>query len=255
MLLRAAVVCLALMVDGSRAADPLTVSAAVSLTDSLEAAAQAYTASGGDPVRFNFAGSNVLARQIVNGAPADVFISADEAQMDVADRAGAIDRATRVPLLGNRLAVITRKGSAAGSLIRRVDDLLREDVRRIALGDPAAVPAGVYARTYLQAVGVWSQVERKIVPVANVRAALTVVENGSADTAIVYETDVPLSTSAVTAFVVTGSAAPRIVYPAAVVASSRQREASKRFLSFLTGPQAMTIFRRFGFIPLAATTH
>ncbi len=255
MLLRAAVVCLALMVDGSRTGDPLTVSAAVSLTDSLETVAKAYTAAGGDPVRFNFAGSNVLARQIVNGAPADVFISADEAQMDVAERAGAIDRATRVPLLGNRLAVITRKGSATGSLITKVDDLLRKDVRRIAIGDPSAVPAGVYARTYLQAAGVWSQVEPKVVPVANVRAALTVVENGSADTAFVYQTDVALSTSAVTAFVVTGSAAPRIVYPAAVVAGSRQPEAAKRFLSFLTGPQAAAIFRRAGFVPLAATTH
>src|SRR5580765_6145700 len=121
MILRAAAVCLALALAGPRAPDPLTVSAAISLTDSLEAVARAYAAAGGDSVRFNFAGSNVLARQIVNGAPADVFISADEAQMDVAERAGAIDRATRVPLLGNRLAVITRKGSATGSRIRKVD--------------------------------------------------------------------------------------------------------------------------------------
>src|SRR6476646_2825040 len=129
MLLRAAVVCLALMVDGSRAGDPLTVSAAVSLTDSLETVAKAYTAAGGGAVRFNFAGSNTLARQLVNGAPADVFISADEAQMDVAERAGAVDRSTRVALLGNRLAVMTRKDNATGSSIRNVRDLLREDVR------------------------------------------------------------------------------------------------------------------------------
>src|SRR3954464_6526080 len=88
------------------AAPPLTVSAAVSLTDSLEAIAGAYTATGGGRVRFNFAGSNVLARQLVNGAPADVFISADEAQMDVAVQGGAVDAGSRVPLLANRLAVI-----------------------------------------------------------------------------------------------------------------------------------------------------
>lgn len=253
MVLRAAMVCLAVALAGSRAPDPLTVSAAISLTDSLETVARAYAASGGDPVRFNFAGSNVLARQIVNGAPADVFISADEAQMDVAERAGAIDRATRVPLLGNRLAVVTRKDNAAAASVRNVGDLVRGDVRRIALGDPSAVPAGVYARTYLQAAGVWPQVESKIVPVANVRAALTVVENGSADVAIVYETDAALSTSAVTTFVATGPAAPRIVYPAAVVARSRQRDAAKRFLVFLSGSQAAPIFRKFGFTPLAAT--
>jgi len=250
MILRAAAVCLALALAGPRAPDPLTVSAAISLTDSLEAVARAYAAAGGDSVRFNFAGSNVLARQIVNGAPADVFISADEAQMDVAERAGAIDRGTRVPLLGNRLAAITRKD---GVSVRNVGDLVRGDVRRIALGDPSAVPAGVYARSYLQAAGVWAQVEAKIVPVANVRAALTVVENGSADVALVYETDAALSTGAVTAFVATGPAAPRIVYPAAIVASSRQREAAKRFLSFLTGSQATPIFRRFGFTTFAAT--
>src|SRR5262245_43479847 len=253
MLLRLGVLCLGLMAVEPRAADPLTVSAAISLTDALQAVARAYTTSGGGPVRFNFAGSNVLARQLVNGAPADIFISADEAQMDVAERAGAIDRVTRVALLGNRLAVITRKDTATGSAIRNVRDLAREDVRRIALGDPSAVPAGVYARSYLQTAGVWPQVESKIVPVANVRAAVTVVENGSADAAIVYETDAALAANAATAFIVTGPVAPRIVYPAAVVAHCRHREAAARFLSFLTGPQAAPIFRKFGFIPLTTT--
>jgi molybdate transport system substrate-binding protein len=252
-MLRLLLLCLVVLASGSRAPDPLTVSAAISLTDSLEAVAKAYASSNGSPVRFNFAGSNALARQLVNGAPADVFISADEAQMDVAERAGAIDRATRVALLANRLAVMTRKDTATGSSIRNVEDLGREDVRRIALGDPSAVPAGVYARSYLQTAGVWPRVASKIVPVANVRAALTVVENGSADAAIVYETDAALATNAVTAFIVTGPAAPRIVYPAAVVTRSRQREAAQRFLSFLTGPQATPIFRKFGFTPLATT--
>ncbi len=253
MVVRFVVLCLAAIAAGPRAAAPLTVSAAISLTDALGAVAKAYAASGGGPVRFNFSGSNVLARQLVNGAPADVFISADEAQMDVAERAGAIDRSTRIAFLGNRLAVLTRTDRAPGLSVRSVHDFVREDVRRIALGDPAAVPAGVYARNYLQAAGVWSQVASKIVPVANVRAALTVVENGSADVAIVYETDAALATSAVTAFIVTGPDAPRIVYPAAVVAHSRQRDAAQRFLVFLAGPAAARIFRTFGFIPLTAT--
>ncbi|MFL6279987.1 MAG: molybdate ABC transporter substrate-binding protein [Vicinamibacterales bacterium] len=229
--------------------EPVTVSAAISLTNALETIAKAYADAGGGPLRFNFAGSNVLARQIVNGAPADLFISADEAQMDVAAHGGAIDSTSRVDLLANRLVVIASR-SVARSPIRGLDDLLRPEVKRIALGDPSAVPAGVYARNYFRAVGTWTRLEPKIVPVANVRAALTVVENGSADAAIVYETDAALSTNASIAFVVAGPDAPRIVYPAALVARSRRPEAARQFLSFLRGSAASAIFRRFGFSPL-----
>jgi molybdate transport system substrate-binding protein len=227
---------------------PLTVCAAVSLTESLEAAAKAYLAAGGGSVRFNFAGSNVLARQLANGAPADVFISADEAQMDVAAAAGAIDPATRVDLLANRLAVIARPDRMGVSEIR---GLLQPDVRRVAIADPAAVPAGVYARQYLQAVGLWDSIQSRLVPVGNVRAAVAAVENGSADAAIVYETDASIARTAIIAFVVSGAGAPRIVYPAAVCAASRQREAAARFLLFLRGPQGTEIFRRYKFSPLS----
>jgi molybdate transport system substrate-binding protein len=228
--------------------EPLTVSAAVSLTESLEAIGKVYLAGGGTPVRFNFAGSNVLARQLVNGAPADVFISADEVQMDVAGAAGAIDIGSRVDLLGNRLAVIVRPDNRP---IREIRELLRTDIRRVALGDPSAVPAGVYARQYLQAQGVWDAIEGKVVPVGNVRAAVAAVENGSADAAIVYETDAGLSRTAITALVVSGPGAPRIVYPAAIVSGSRQRDRARRFLSFLRGAKASAVFRKFRFIPLA----
>lgn len=239
----------ALAIVFSQTGEPLTVSAAVSLTESLEAVGQAYLAAGGGPVRFNFAGSNVLARQLVNGAPADVFISADEAQMDVAAAGGAIDAGSRIDLLGNRLAVIVRSDTRP---IREVRDLLGPDIRRVALGDPSAVPAGVYARQYLQGLGVWDTIGPKVVPVGNVRAAVAAVENGSADAAVVYETDAALSRTAITALVASGPGAPRIVYPAAIVAGSRQRDAARRFLSFLRGPEAGEIFRRFKFIPLAA---
>jgi molybdate transport system substrate-binding protein len=232
----------------ARLEEPLTVCAAVSLTESLEAAAKAYLAAGGSPVRFNFAGSNVLARQLVNGAPADLFISADEAQMNIVAEAGAIDRATRVDLLANRLAVIARPDRGE---IRDVRALLGPDVRRVAIGDPAAVPAGVYARHYLQAAGLWDALQSRLVPVGNVRAAVAAVENGSADAAIVYETDAAIVRTAVIAFVVAGAGAPRILYPAAVVAGSRHREAAARFLLFLRGPQGAEIFRRYKFSPLA----
>lgn len=231
-----------------RLEESLTVCAAVSLTESLEAAAEAYARAGGGPVRFNFAGSNVLARQLANGAAADLFISADEAQMDVAAGAGAIDRTTRVDLLANRLSVIVRPDEGE---IHEIRALLQPGVRRVAIGDPAAVPAGVYARQYLQAVGLWEAIQSRLVPVGNVRAAVAAVENGSADAAIVYETDAAIARTAVIAFVASGAGAPRIVYPAAVVAASRQREAALRFLLFLRGPQGAEIFRRYKFSPLA----
>jgi molybdate transport system substrate-binding protein len=228
--------------------EPVTVSAAVSLTEALEEAARAYAAAGGAPVRFNFAGSNALARQLVNGAPADLFISADEAQMNVVMAAGVIDRATRVDLLANRLAVI---GVPERPPIRDIQMLLSPGIRRVAIGDPAAVPAGVYARQYLEASGLWQRLQAKLVPTANVRAAVAAVENGSADAAIVYETDAAIARSAGTAFVISGAGAPRIVYPVAVIAGSRQRDAAVRFLAFLGGPEAAAIFRKYKFTTLS----
>src|SRR5262245_42012351 len=115
--------------------DPVTVSAAASLTDALEAIGAAYRRGGHGDVRFNFAGSNVLARQISLGAPVDLFISADEAQMTIAQKAGAIDTTTRINLLGNRLAVVTPKGAAGR--VPDVHALGGAGVRRIAIGDPA----------------------------------------------------------------------------------------------------------------------
>ena len=154
----------------------MTVSAAISLTDALEEVGKAFQNASGAEVRFNFAGSNVLARQIIDGAPADVFVSADEAQMRLAESAGAIASETKVDLLGNRLAVVVAREITS---IAEVKDLLRPEVKRIAIADPEAVPAGVYARQYLRTAGLWDQLSPKVVPVANVRAALTSAENGS----------------------------------------------------------------------------
>lgn len=233
-----------------RAQDVVTVSAAVSLTQAMEAAARAYEDSGGGAVRLNFAASNVLSRQIARGAPVDLFVSADEAQMALAAQAGAIEPATRVALLGNRLAVVTRPGTAPPADVRA---LLAPAVRRIAIGDPAGVPAGVYAREYLRRVGLWDALQPRVVPVTSVRAALAAVENGSADAAFVYETDAAAARGARAAFVVSGAEAPRIVYPAAVVRTAPNRPGAERLLAWLRGPAASAIFARFGFLPLART--
>ena len=231
------------MLDG-----PITVSAAISLSGPLEEIARAYdTAGGGGEVRFNFAASNVLARQIVNGAPADLFISADEAQMDYAQRNGAIDPQTRVRLLSNRLVVVTQPDR--GLEWRDIGALLGDDVRRVALGDPAAVPAGVYARQFLERSGAWGEMQRKLLPLANVRAALGAVESGGAQAGFVYASDARSSSRVRVAFVLEGPHAPHIVYPAAVTARSRNSTAAAKFLAFLRVPAAAAIFRRYGFTP------
>jgi molybdate transport system substrate-binding protein len=246
MMFRCGVLCLALCAPGGGAArPPLTVCAAVSLTDALEAIAREYAAAGGGPVRFNFAGSNTLAQQLAHGAPADLFISADVDQMRVAILARVIDESTWVPLLANRLAIVTRPG---GPSIADGRDLIQPAIRRIAIGDPEAVPAGVYARRYLENLHVWDSVRGRIVPVANVRAALAAVTNGSVEASIVYQSDtVGVDVHAV---IVDGRGAPNIVYPAAIVRNSQNREEAQRFLAFLRGPQAYKVFARYKFAPV-----
>lgn len=229
------------------ASGPVLVSAAISLTDALIEVERAFRSGGGDPVRFNFAGSNVLARQIINGAPADLFISADGAQMNLVEGGGAVERP--IALLGNRLAVVTPRGQGG-----RVPDLATlASLRRIAVADPSAVPAGVYARAYLQRAGVWEAVEPRLLPLANVRAALNAVEAGGVDAGIVYESDAAASRNVDLAFIPDGPAAPRIVYPAAVVRRARNRDGALRFLEYLRSPEAAEIFRRYKFQPLNGT--
>jgi molybdate transport system substrate-binding protein len=224
---------------------PITVSAAVSLTDALSAIAREYADAGRGGVRFNFGASNVLARQIVQGAPVDVFISADEAQMDVVAAAGLVQDGSRIDLLRNQLAVVVpndRPRTFSG-----IAQLADPSMRRIALGDPAAVPAGVYAKQYLEKEGLWASLQPRMVPTANVRAALAAVESGAADAAIVYRTDARGALRATVAWVVPADRGPRIVYPAAIVRGTKHAGEASRFLDFLRGAVAARTFIRFGF--------
>jgi molybdate transport system substrate-binding protein len=223
------------------------VSAAASLTEVMQRIAAPYQARTGVRVVLNFGASNTLARQVEAGAPVDLFISADEAQMD-AVRARIVT-ATRVDLLSNQLAVAVPEDRPRA--IRSARDLTDPAVRRIAIGDPAAVPAGVYARQYLQRAGVWPLIQPKVIPAGSVRLALAAVENGAADAAIVYRTDIASARRARLAFVVPEADAPRIVYPAAVVRAAPHEQAAKQLLAFLRGPEAAGAFRAAGFIPLS----
>jgi len=240
-----AAVLAALALQGVTPPQPITVAAAVSLTEALEEIARAYSSAGGAQVRFNLAGSNVLARQIVSGAPADVFISADDAQMDVVEKAGALVPGSRVVIVENQLAVVSTPDRV--DFVRREFARAPAEIRRLAVGDPAAVPAGVYARRYLEEKKLWMSYEPRIVPTTNVRAALTAVETGAVDAAIVYVTDLAAARTAVLALTVPTAEGPRIVYPGALVATSRNPEA-KRFLEFLSSPDATAIFTRHKFV-------
>ena len=187
---------------GASPPDRVRVSAAVSLTGPLERVAGAFQRDTGTAVELNLAGSITLAAQILAGAPVDLFISADERQMDRVAAEALIDGNTGVVLLSNRLAVVVPAGAPtppgdAGAL-------RAPGFRRIAIGDPAGVPAGVYTRSYLASLGLWDALAPRVVPTRSVRAALAVVEAGDADAGIVYQTDARSSDEVAVAFGVPG---------------------------------------------------
>jgi molybdate transport system substrate-binding protein len=221
----------------------ILVSAATSLTEVFQELTSLWKLRSQERIVLNFGASNVLARQIAAGARVDLFVSADEAQMDLV--AGHMMASSRVGLLSNQLAIavpddrVRRFGSAR--------ELAGPTIRRIALGDPAAVPAGVYAKAYLQKLGIWDAIVPKVVPSGSVRLALAAVENGAADAAIVYRTDIAAARRAREAFVVPIAHGPRIVYPAAIVRDGPNTNGAKRFLAFLKSTDATRVFARAGF--------
>ena len=232
--------------QGLPAPKPITVSAAVSLSDALTAIGTQYERDGRGAVRFNFAASNVLARQIAAGAPADVFISADDAQMDAV--AAQLLPGSRIDLLRNQLAIVVPNDRQRTMTSPR--ELTDAAFRRIAIGDPAAVPAGVYAKAWLETEGIWPALAQRMVPSGSVRAALAAVESGAADAGIVYRTDARVAHRAAVAYLVPADRGPRIVYPAAIVGATPARDAARRFVDYLRGDAAAQVFERFGFSPI-----
>lgn len=232
--------------DGDTA--PILVSAAASLSEVMAAIAERFEGDTGIAVRLNVAGSQMLASQIIEGAPVDLFVSADELQMQRVAAAGRLAAGSRVDLLTNQLVVVVPSDRPDTAAAPR--DLVHASIQRLALGDPDAVPAGVYARDWLRAAGVWDGVAAKVVPASNVRAALRAVESGAADAGIVYRTDVRTSTGATVAFEVPIGEGPAIVYPAAVTADAPNRSGALRFLDYLRTSAARPLFEEAGFITL-----
>lgn len=224
----------------------LRVSAAASLTDALQEIAPIYETQSGDAVLFNFGASSMLARQIQEGAPGDLFISADELKMDQLQQRGLIVKKSRKRILSNTLVIIIPSDSRLK--ISAPSDLADPSIRNIAVAEPQSVPAGIYAKQYLRKLHLWERITSKVIPTDNVRAALAAVESGNAEAGIVYKTDALISHSVRIAYEVPVSVGPEISYPAAVLADSKQQAAAQRFLDYLQSPPAQEIFRKFGFL-------
>jgi molybdate transport system substrate-binding protein len=239
-------VVLACLAVGNLAAATVNVFAAASLTDALKQIATAYEKQTGDKIVFNFGASSTLARQIEEGAPADIFFSADEAKMDGLEKKGLIVEETRKSRLSNSLVIVVASEKGAG--IHSPKDLATEKVKRLALAETKAVPAGVYAREYLQKENLWSALESKVVPTENVRAALAAVEAGNVEAGIVYKTDAAISKKVKVAYEVPAAETPAISYPMAIAKEAKEPEAARRFLSHLDSEVSARVFEKFGFI-------
>jgi molybdate transport system substrate-binding protein len=231
-----------------RAAEPveLRMSAAASLRDVLDELAPALERATGARLMLNLGGSSDLARQIVAAARADLFFSADEAWMDHVAVAGLVDAASRRSPLSNRLVVVVPAASALE--IRDARDLAGPAVRRLSLAQPETVPAGRYAKAWLESRGAWDAVAARVVPALDVRAALAAVESGAIDAGIVYRTDAARSTRVRIAFEVPADEGPAISYALAAIAGRPRLELARRVVAWLAGPEAASVFERHGFV-------
>ena len=240
----------ALFTSTAHAQDTLLVFAAASLRESLDAVNAEWVRQGGARAVPSYAASSALAKQVENGAPAQVFISADLEWMDYLEKKGLIQSATRRNLLGNTLVLIAPVSSKAQAAIAPGFPLakLLGPSGRLALGDPQHVPAGKYARAALEKLGVWASVANRIAAAESVRAALAFVARQEAPLGIVYETDARAEPR-VRIVAVFGEGLHRpVLYPGAIVNGAQPESAA--YLAFLSSPQAKALFQRYGFTPL-----
>lgn len=245
-LLAAALLAVALPVR----AEPVTVFAAASLTNAMEAVGAAYAERTNDEIRFSFASSSTLARQIEAGAPAQIYASANERWMDYVEARDLIAAETRLSPIGNRLVLV----AAADKDAREVEVTSALDLAsllgpdgRLAVGDPAHVPAGMYAREALERLGLWTAAEPRLARADNVRAALALVERGEAPYGIVYATDAAIADGVDVVGTFPAESHTPITYPFAVVAGA-EGEAVEDFFAFMTSDAALAIYARFGFV-------
>jgi len=230
----------------------LTVFAAASATDIMTEAAKRFEAQTGVKVVGSYDSSSNLAKQIKAGAPAHIFLSADVKWMDDVATAKSIDPASRFNLLGNQLVLIAPKGKTFKAMMDKSFDFTASlpDVKRIAVGDPAHVPIGRYAKQSLEQLGWWAKIEPLLIPTQDVRAALRLVERGEADAGIVYSTDAKASKEVEVVAAFLADSHEPVVYPIALTTNAHPEAAA--FLTFLKSPEMKQVFEDAGFTVLAS---
>lgn len=229
----------------------VTVFAAASTAAALSEIAARFAARGKGRAVTSFASSSTLAKQIANGAPADIYVSANPGWMDYLARKNAIEPATRLDLLANRLVLVAPAGSALTLRIAPAFPLAEKlGQGRLAIGDPDHVPAGIYGRAALRRLGVWPALAGRVARTQDVRGALALVERGEAAAAVVYATDAALTTRVRVVATFPADSHPPIRYPMAIVAG-RDRPGVRRFYDFLTASEAARVFTENGFTVIA----
>lgn len=226
---------------------PLTISAAASLKDAMAEIEQLYTQQQPVTITYNFAASGSLQQQIEQGAPVDIFISAAATQMDALQEKGLIITDTRKNILSNQVVLIAPKNS---KLVSNFNDLTSARVQKIALGEPKSVPAGKYAQEVLTFFNIFNSIKQKIVFAKDVRQVLAYVETGNVDAGIVYITDAKIGNVKIVAIAPENSHS-LIVYPVAVIKASKNIDAAKEFVNFLSSKSANDIYQKYGFKKVA----
>lgn len=225
-------------------ASAITIYAAASLTNALQATATAWKAAGhDDTLRQAFASSATLARQIEAGAPADIYASADKQWMDYLDTRGLIEHASRRDVLGNTLVLVAPASEPMSATMRRDQPPRFEGP--LCLGDPASVPAGIYARQAFNALGWWPALAKRVVATEDVRTALAFVERGECRLGVVYATDARISTRVMVAGEFPEATHAPVVYPFALLPGASP--AARAYFTWLLGPEAASVFRNHGF--------
>lgn len=232
------------------AGESITVFAGASTTDALSDLARRYQARHQVTVVGNFAASSALVAQIAQGAPADVFLSADQAWMDVAQERNLIQPTTRRDLLGNQLVIVAAEGRAFAMQVAPGFAFADAFAGRLAIGDPTSVPAGSYAKEALTRLGWWAPLAARLAPAADVRAALRLVELGEADAGIVYRTDAARSAKVEILAAIPADLHRPITYPIALTADAKP--AAPAFLAWLASEEALVVWRQHGFTTPAA---
>lgn len=223
----------------------IIISAAASLTDVMKAIQPLYQKEKSNiKLTYNFGASGSLQQQIEQGAPVDVFISAAPKQMNDLEEKGLLLSETRKNLLKNAIVLIVPKNNP---IVQNFQDLTNSQVRKISIGEPESVPAGRYAKEVLTSMNMFDKLQSKLVFAKDVRQVLTYVETGNVDAGMVYTTDAKTSDKvSIVATAPAGSHSP-IVYPIAVIKDSKNPEAAKGFVSFLSSNTAKSLFERYGF--------